>query len=416
MRRAAHGRAEHGLAARCSRLAALVCVFVAAASAQVAVRGDTVYTMAGAALADAVVVVEDGKISRIGAASDIEAPSGFRVMRAKVVTPGLVDAHTAIGLSGYLNQPHDQDQIERSAPMQPELRAIDAYNPREALVAWARGYGVTTIHTGHAPGALVSGQTFVAKTRGATVEDSVVKASAMVAATLGDGARVRGGKSPGTRAKMAAMLRAELIQAREYAAKHERAEKGKAPPRSLRSEAFAKVLAGELPLLVTVHRSHDILTALRIAEEFDIDMVLDGAAEAYEILDEIKAAEVPVIVHPTMRRAAGETENLSFETAAKLYAAGIPTALQSGFESYVPKSRLVLFEAGVAAGRGLGFENALRSITIDAAKIIGVADRVGSIEVGKDGDLALYDGDPFEYTTHCVGVVIEGVVVSEEVR
>ncbi len=393
-----------------------ICVFSTAAPSQVAVRGETVYTMAGEALSDAVVVVEAGKITRVGAAGDVEIPTGFRVLRANVVTPGLVDAHTTIGLSGYLNQPHDQDQIERSAPIQPELRAIDAYNPREMLVEWARGYGVTTIHTGHGPGALVSGQTFIAKTRGSTVEQAVVKPVAMLAATMGERARGRDNKSPGTRAKMAAMLRAELIEAQEYAAKLESADEGKEPSRNLRTEAFVKVLAGELPLLVTVHRSHDILTALRIAEEFKIKMVLDGAAEAYEILDEIKAAGVPVIVHPTMYRARGDTENLSFETASKLYAAGIPTALQSGFEGYVPKSRLILFEAGVAAGHGLSFDNALRSITIDAAKIIGVADRVGSIEVGKDGDLALYDGDPFEYTSHCVGVVIEGEVVSEEVR
>ena len=118
----------------------------------------------------------------------------------------------------------------------------------------------------------------------------------------------------------------------------------------------------------------------------------------------------------TMMRAVGEAENLSFETASKLAEAGIPFAIQSGYESYVPKTRVVLLEAGVAAGHGLTFDQALRSITIDAARIIGVDDRVGSLEVGKDGDVAIYDGDPFEYTSHCVGVVIEGNVVSEVVR
>ena len=107
---------------------------------------------------------------------------------------------------------------------------------------------------------------------------------------------------------------------------------------------------------------------------------------------------MPVIIHPTMTRAFGEHENLSFETAAKLVAAGMPVALQSGYEAYVPKTRVVLFEAAVAAANGLSFEQALKTITIDAAKILGIADRVGSLEVGKDGDVALYDGDPFEYT------------------
>lgn len=383
--------------------------------AQVAVRGATVHTMAGESLSDAVVVIEDGKISRVGPASEIEIPNGFRVLRAEVVTPGLIDAHCTIGLSGYLNQPHDQDQTEESQPVQPELRAIDAYNPRETLVAWARSYGVTTIHSGHAPRALVSGQTAVLKLRGEIVEEAVVKPLAMIATTLGEGARESGKESPGTRAKMAAMLRSELIKAREYVAKRSADEDGK-PARDLRLDALGKVIQGDVPLLVTAQRTLDILTALRIRDEFDIPMVLDGAAEAYEVLDRIRDSGVQVILHPTMMRAQGETENLSFETAAKLYDAGIPAAIQGGYESYVPKSRLVLFEAGVAAAHGLGFENALRSITINAARILGVDDRIGSIETGKDGDLALYDGDPFEYASHCLGVVIEGEVVSEETR
>ena len=122
---------------------------------------------------------------------------------------------------------------------------------------------------------------------------------------------------------------------------------------------------------------------------------------------------MPVIVHPTMAAPNGETENLSFETAGQLRAAGIPVALQSGFEGYVPKTRVLLFEAAVAAANGLGLEGALAASTIDAARILGLGERLGSLEAGKDGDLALYDGDPFEYTTHCVGTVIEGDVVHE---
>ena len=390
--------------------------------AQVAVRGETVYTMAGPPITDGVVVIRDGKIAQVGPVGQVQIPDGFRQLSAKVVTPGLIDAHTVIGLSGYLNQNHDQDQLERSNPVQPELRAIDAYNPREKLVEWARGYGVTTIHTGHAPRALISGQTMVIKTTGTNVEDSVLKPVAMVAATLGEGARDRReGKSPGTRAKMAAMLRGELIKARTYRDKRQSAEEDKKPDRDLKSELLVRVLAGELPLLITAHRAHDVLTALRIAEEFDVRVVLDGVAEAHQIVDRlrdarVRDARVPVIIHPTMYRANGEAENLSFETAARLIEAGIPVALQSGFESYVPKSRLVLFEAGVAAANGLSFEQALGTITIEAAKILEVDSRVGSLEPGKDGDVALYDGDPFEYTTHCVGVVIDGEVVSEEVR
>jgi imidazolonepropionase-like amidohydrolase len=395
------------------RLSVLACILSALpAYSQVAVRGETVYTMAGPALKDGVVLVRDGKIEKVGAG--LAVPAGYRELRARVVTPGLIDAHSVVGLAGYLNQTQDQDQLEPSAPIQPELRAIDAYNPEERLVGWLRGFGVTTIHTGHGPGALVSGQTMIAKTRGKDVDAAVVVPVAMVAATLGPGARTREeGKSPGTRAKAIALLRAELIKAQEYATKKETAEKGKEPERSLHLEALGAVLRGEVPLLVTVNRANDIVTALRVAREFKLRLVLDGAAEAYLVKDQIKQAGVPVIVHPTMARDSDETENMSKETAAILHRAGIRIALQSGFESYVPKTRVVLFEAAEAAAYGLSFEEALAAITIDAARILGIENRVGSLEPGKDGDLALYDGDPFSWTTHCVGTIIQGDVVSE---
>jgi imidazolonepropionase-like amidohydrolase len=384
----------------------------APAIAQVAVRGETVYTMAGAPQKDVVVLVKDGRIEKVG--PGLAIPAGYRELRARVVTPGLIDAHTVVGLAGYLNQPHDQDQLEPSAPIQPELRAIDAYNPGERLISWVRGFGVTTIHTGHGPGALISGQTMIAKTRGKDVDAAVFVPTAMVAATLGKGGQAaEEGKSPGTRAKAIALLRAELIKAQEYLKKNEAPEKGKEPERSLRLETLGAVLHREVPLLVTVHRANDIVTALRVAEEFKIRLVLDGGAEAYLVKDQIKKAGVPVIVHPTMARDFGETENLSKETAAELRRAGIPIALQSGFESYVPKTRVVLFEAATAAAYGLTFDEALAAITIDAARLLGIDKRVGSIEPGKDGDLALYDGDPFAWTSHCVATVIQGEVVSE---
>ncbi len=383
--------------------------------AQVAVRGELVYTLTGPALRDGVVLIgADGKIARVGHASEVDVPAGVPVLHAKVVTPGLIDAHSTVGVSGWLNQPHDQDQLETSAPIQPELRALDAYNAQDRLVAWVRGFGVTTLHTGHAPGAVVSGETLIVKTRGDTLDAAVVVPRAMVAATLGPGAKAAEGKSPGTRAKAVALLRGELVKAQEYAKKREQPEPGKEPEASLRSEALVRVLKGEVPLLVTVERAQDILTALRLAKEFGFKLVLDSAPEAYLVTDAIKRAGVPVIVHPTMARQVGERENGSFENAAKLRAAGIPFALQSGFEAYVPKTRVVLLEAAIVAANGLSFEQALASITLDAARLLGLEARVGSLAPGKDGDVALYDGDPFEYTSHCVGVVIDGQVVERD--
>jgi imidazolonepropionase-like amidohydrolase len=383
-----------------------------------AIRGDVVHTMAGPAIRDGVVLLENGKVRQVGPAAEVAIPPGVRVLRGAVVTPGLIDAHTVVGLTGFLNQDQDQDQLDRGEPMQPELRAIDSYNPRERLLEWIRGYGITTIHTGHAPGALVSGQTMVVKTVGETVEEAALKPVAMVAVTLGDDARPGDDKkSPGTRSKAVAMLRGELVKAREYARKRDIPDAEKRPDRDLRREIFAAVLAGQLPLLVTVNRATDIDAALRVAAEFDIRIVLDSAAEAYLASDRIKAAGVPVIVHPTMRRAGmGETENIGFETAAKLRAAGIPVALQSGYERYVPKTRVALFEAALAAAHGLSTEEALATITIDAATILGVADRVGSLQPGRDADVAVFDGDPFEYTSHCTAVVIDGRIVAAEPR
>jgi imidazolonepropionase-like amidohydrolase len=205
------------------------------------------------------------------------------------------------------------------------------------------------------------------------------------------------------------MLRSELIKAQEYTKK-------KDADRDIHLEALARVTKREIPLLATVHRANDIVTAIRIAKEFNIRLILDGASESYMVIDQIKASGYPVILHPTMFRSSGETENLSFETASKLREAGIPFALQSGFEGYVPKARVILFEAAEAAANGLSFDQALASITIDAARIIGLESRVGSLEPGKDGDVALYDGDPFEFATHCTGVIVNGVAVSDARR
>lgn len=405
-------RRVHVLAAAASLLA----LAPAAMAQDIAIRGREVHTMAGPAIADGVVVIDDGKIIAVGPAASTPIPQGFRVVEAAVVTPGLVDARSVVGLAGYLNQPHDQDQLDESAPVQPQLRAIDAYNPNEVLVTWLRGFGVTTIHTGHGPGALVSGQTMIAKTVGNTADEAVIVPAAMVAANLGPDALASGGKAPGTRAKQMAMLRQALMDAKA-------SDKPAAPPKKGAKPAEEKqpgldvltmrdVLAGKLPLLVTANRAQDIMSALRLKQEFGVDLVLDGAAEAYLLTDQIKAAGVRVILHPPMMRQYGEYENASFTTGSVLKAAGIPFAYQSGYEGYVPKTRVVLFEAAIAAANGLTRDEALASITIDAARVIGLAGRIGSLEVGKDGDVALFDGDPFEFTSHAVGTVVNGALVA----
>ena len=385
----------------------------------IAVMGATIYTMAGAPLKDGVILLRDGKITALGPKASVKIPEGYRILQAAVVTPGLIDAHATVGLSGLLNQAQDQDMLEKSSAVQPELRALDAYNAKDPLVSWVRSYGVTTVNTGHAPAALISGQTMIVKTFGRTADEDVINPAAMTAVTLGRNGltNAEGGpaasKSPGNRSKAVAMLRAELIKAQEYAKKREAKDESKRPARDLKTETLLRALAGVQPLLITANRQQDIISALRLAQEFNLKIVLDGCADAPMVLAQIKASGFPVIVHPTMQRSYEDMENLSVETAGKLQAAGIPIALQSGYEAYVPKTRVVLFEAAVAAAHGLGFEAALASITSGAAQLLGIADRTGSLVVGKDADLALYDGDPFEYTSHCIGTIVGGIVFAD---
>lgn len=206
------------------------------------------------------------------------------------------------------------------------------------------------------------------------------------------------------------MLRQKFIEANEYA---EKRNSDNPPSKDLRLEALADVLNGELTALITAHRSQDIMTALRLQDEFGFNMILDGAAEAYLVLDEIKQANIPVIIHPTMIRTYGDAKNASFTTAAKLHEADIPFAFQSGFESYVPKTRIVLYEAAVAAAHGLPRDAALRALTTNSAQILGIEDQVGSLKKGKDADIVLFDGDPLEYTTHIKSVIVDGKVVKE---
>ncbi|MFN6138369.1 MAG: amidohydrolase family protein [Planctomycetota bacterium] len=401
----------------------LVCLLGSSSWAEtLVVKAKLIHTVSGKSIANGAIVCVDGKIASIGEIATVVIPEGAKVIQAEVVTPGLIDVRSSVGLSGILNVDHDSDHLESSAPLQPELRAIDAYNPREELIEYVRGFGITTVHTGHAPGELISGQTMIAKTRGGTVQDALVFDGKAVCATLTESSQKSGKQSPGTRGKQMAMLRALLIEASEYRSKLNKqsketdASEDSKVARNLKLETIVDVLEGKKALLITADRAQDIASALRLGEEFSIRIWLDSAAEAYQLIPQIKKAGVPVLLHPSMARANGDRENMTFRSASILKESGIPFAIESGFEAYVPKVRIVLFEAALAAAHGLSKEAALESITLSAAKILGIEDRVGSIDVGKEADLALYDGDPLEYTTHCTSVVIDGVVYPGESR
>jgi imidazolonepropionase-like amidohydrolase len=374
------------------------------AAAQIAVKGDTVYTMSGSPIPNGVVLIKNGKIENVGAG--ISIPAGYTVYTAKVVTPGLIDVRSSVGLSGALNIPTDQDQIEKSSPLQPELRAIDAYNPEDRLVEHLRSNGITTIHTGHGVGALASGQTMIVKTKPGLIEDVLVDPLAMVAMTVGPSVSANY-PSPGNRSKQIAMLRTEFLKA-QSAAKANAKDSSRGV--ELKQQILQQLLKREVKALILANTAAEIMSAIRLANEFNLKLVIEGAAEAYRLIDQIKASKAEVIVHATMSRAGAETINMTMENATILQKAGITVSIESGFESYVPKSRVVLFEAAAAMIHGLPFQEALRAITINPAKLLGIDKRVGSIEKGKDADLVLFNGDPFEYLTKVCMVIIDGKI------
>ena len=381
-----------------------------AVQAQIAIKAEMIYPVSGAPIRNGIVLVKNGKIESIG--TNITIPPTYKVYETKVLTPGLVDARSVVGVSGALNIPTDQDQLEKSGPIQPDLRAIDAYNPEETLVKVIRDYGVTTIHTGHGVGALVSGQTMIAKTKAGSVETVTIQPFSMLAMTIGPSVSTNF-TSPGTKAKQIAMIRTELMKAQAYVKKQSDKDSSKRPAVDLKLDALVKLLKGEIKALITANSSVDIMSAIRLAKEFNFKLVLNGAAEAYRLIPEIKNANAEIILHATMARNGGDMVNMTMESAAILTRAGIAVSIETGYEGYVPKTRILIFEAAEAMAFGLSFDDALKAVTLNPARLLGIADKVGSIEIGKDADLVLFNGDPFEYLSKVCGVMIDGVMVKE---
>jgi imidazolonepropionase-like amidohydrolase len=379
--------------------------------AQIAIKAETIYTVTQGTLQHGVILIRNKTIEAIG--KDLKIPEGYTIYEARAVTPGLVDARSVVGLSGPLNIAADQDQIEKSAPIQPELRALDAYNPDDKLVEYLRNNGVTTLHTGHGIGALVSGQTMVVKTKPGFIDQVTVLPVCMLAMTLGPSVRSYY-SSPGTKAKEISLLRTELLKAQSYLKKQSSKDSTKKPELDPNMEMLGKLLKKEVKGLISANRATDIMSAIRLAREFGFKLVLEGVAEGYRMTDEIKQSGAEVIVHATMTGAEGDRANLTMENAALLTKAGIPVSIESGYEGYVPKTRVILFEAAAAVGRGgMPFDEAMKAITIHPAKLLGLDKQIGSLEKGKDADLVLYNGDPFEYVTRVCKVFIDGRLVAD---
>jgi imidazolonepropionase-like amidohydrolase len=379
-----------------------------------AILAGRIETVATKSISNGAILIEDGKITAVGSAFDVKVPDGWPVLTAAVVTPGLIDAHTVVGLSGAANVGADQDQDEMSDPNQADLRVLDSFNPREPLLEFLCREGVTVVHAVPGRANVIAGQTGIFRTSGRTAESMTLRFPAGLLVNLGEAPKsAYTNRQPTTRMGTAALLRTALAQAQNHARKVAAAKsEDKRPPHNAKLEALNLALDGKLPVVFAAHRADDLCTALRLAKEFSLRSRLDLATEGYLLADQLAEAKVPVVVHPTMQRPGSmETYHSHLGNAAVLADRKIPLAIGTGFEAYVPKTRVLRHEAAMAMVNGLGYERALRAITLDAARILGIEAQRGSIEKGKVADLVLFDGDPFEHATHVTHTLIEGRVV-----
>ena len=362
------------------------------------------------------ILLADGKIAAIG--SGLTAPADAAVFDADglEVYPGFVDAHTHIGLDGYGIGYEGCDYNEMNDIWTPQLRAIDGINPRDTSLADARRAGVTCVRTG--PGsANVLGGTFLAmKTVGDRVDKMVVRDPVAMKCAFGENPkRCYRDKCDSTRMSTAAFLRGALMQARDYGARKQAANGDitKMPVYNQKLEALLPVLAREIPLKAHAHQANDIFTALRIAREFNLRLTLEHVTEGHLIADELAGEKnVPMAVGPSLTFASKfELQNKSWSTPAVLTAAGCHVSIITD-SSVIPQQYLPLC-AGMAVKAGMDPFDALKAITLNPAEHIGVADRVGSLEVGKDADLVITAGSPFEVLTEVKAVFIDGARIAE---
>jgi imidazolonepropionase-like amidohydrolase len=382
--------------------------------ARMVIVAGRIHTVANGTITNGAILVEGGKIRYVGPREGFEYAAGTPVLTAREVTPGLIDAHAVVGATGLLNIPADQDHDELSDPNQADLRILDGFNPNEPLLQFVREQGVTVVHACPGRANVIAGQTGVFRTYGGSAEGMALRFPAGVLVNLGEVPKQSyPNKFPNTRMGTAGLVRTALAQSQSNERKRREAADGdRRPPRNPKLEALEPALAGKLPVIFSAHRADDIATALRLAREFKLRAIVDLATEGYLIADTIAAAGVPVIVHPTMQRVSSlETYNSHLGNASVLADRKVPVCVCTSYEGYVPKTRVLRHEAAVAMVNGLGFDRALRAVTLEPARTLGIADRFGSLEVGKEADLVLYDGDPFEYATHVVNTVIGGRVV-----
>ncbi|GHU74298.1 amidohydrolase [Clostridia bacterium] len=360
-------------------------------------------------------LINDGVIVAIGA----NLPeSGARVVDAKGLTalPGIIDAHCHVGMWEDSNGWAGSDGNEITKPITPEMRALDGVNPEDRCFGDALKAGVTLVATGPGSANVVGGQFLAMRTAGKRLDDMLVKEPIALKIAFGENPKRCYGESqkkePMTRMATAALLRQALIDGQTYARKLAQSSEDKTPDRDLGKEILADALSGSLRVKAHAHRADDIRTALRIRDEFHLNMSLEHCTEGWRILDVLKDAKAPVILGPLLSdRSKEELRNLSYEAPAFFHKAGVRFAMMTD-HPVIPLEYLPVCMA-LAVRYGLAERAALEAITINAAWAIGLDDRFGSLEPNKEADFALYDGDPLDVRTKVRQVYVRGLLVHE---
>ncbi|HOL83966.1 MAG TPA: amidohydrolase [Thermoclostridium caenicola] len=384
------------------------------------IKNANIYTMAGSRYDNGFVACSGDKIAAVGPMTEcLEAGPDDQVIDAAgmVLMPGLVDAHCHVGMVEDAMGFEGDDVNEMTDPVTPHLRAIDGINPYDRAFEEARQFGVTTVVTGPGSANVLGGQFTAIKTWGRTVDEMIVRDPCAMKIAFGENPKTvynEKHQAPSTRMATAAILREQLFKAREYLEALEEYEKDKEendkPEFDMKLEALLPVIKRELVVKAHAHRADDIVTAIRIAREFNLDMTIDHCTEGWLIPDVLKECGVDVIVGPLLTdRSKIELKNQSLKAPGILAESGVRVAIMSDHPC-VPVQHLMLC-AALSVREGMNPEEALKAITINAARACRIDDRVGSLEVGKDADMVMFTGHPFDYMTKVYMTIINGRVV-----
>lgn len=379
------------------------------------IKNAKIFTMAGEIIENGCILVEEGKIKEVGV--DLVAPLDAQVIDAmgKNVFPGFIDAHCHIGMWEEGIGFEGADGNEMTDPITPHLRAIDAINPRDEAFANAIKGGVTTAATGPGSANVIGGVFSVIKLHGERVDDMVVIENLAMKCAFGENPkRVYNDKKmmPSTRMGTAAKLRETLAKTVDYKERKLAAagEPGKMPLYDMKLEAMLPVINKEIPLKAHAHRADDIFTSIRIAKEFDVLLTLEHCTEGHLIADQLAKEGYPAVIGPSFgNKSKFELNQKTFDTPGIMVKAGVKIAIMT--DSPVIPLEYLPMAAALAHKAGLDEMEALKCITINPAEILGIADRLGSIEVGKDADLVIWNGHPFDLQSKVAYTLVDGKVV-----